>query len=144
MSIANVDVLLPAAPRKPARDKGAWWQRLFLLVGVVGLVLLVRSLPKADWPALLGHVGPALPVTVAVALGWIALYSRQFHVILEGAVGWGRLIYNRVVGDAYNVIIPVGDLGGDPVRLVDLSKQIDTATAVRGMVVERLVAVTGG
>jgi Lysylphosphatidylglycerol synthase TM region len=144
VSTINADIFVPATPHKPSRAKGSWWQHLLLLVGVAGLVLLVRSLPRADWPALLGRVGPALPITVAVALGWVALYSRQFRVILEGAVGWGRLIYNRVVGDAYNLIIPVGDLGGDPVRLLDLSTQMDAATAVRGMVVEHLVALTGG
>ena len=149
MSAASVDVPVVASlageqrGAKKAAAKGSRWQRGLLLVGVIGLGVLIRSLRDADWPALLARVGPALPLTVAVALGWVALYSRQFHVILDGTVGWGRLIYNRVVGDAYNVIIPVGDLGGDPVRLVDLSAQVGTAAAVRGMVIEHLVSLTG-
>ncbi|HVR63165.1 MAG TPA: lysylphosphatidylglycerol synthase domain-containing protein [Polyangia bacterium] len=149
MSVASMDVPPVARPngveraRTQAAPRSAWWQRGLLLVGVIGVGLLIRSLPAAGWPALLGRVGPALPLMVAVALGWVALYSRQFSVILDGSIGWGRLIYNRVVGDAYNAIIPVGDLGGDPVRLMDLAAQVGTATAVRGMVIEHLVSLTG-
>ena len=132
-----------AAPPRAA-PKAAWWQRGMLLAGVVGLVVLVRSLPRANWTALLVRVGPFLPLLVAIALGWMALYARGLRVILDGAVAWGRLIRNRVVGDAYNVVMPLGDVGGDPIRMADLGVQVGTAGGVRAIVFDRLVYVTGG
>jgi uncharacterized membrane protein YbhN (UPF0104 family) len=113
-------------------------------VGIVGLILLWRSLPHADWRAVLRQVGPALPVLVAIALAWTAFYARALRVIVDGGVGWGRLVYNRFVGDAFNVVMPIGDIGGDPLRVMDLGRQVGTTKAVRAVVLDRLVYVTGG
>jgi uncharacterized membrane protein YbhN (UPF0104 family) len=74
----------------------------------------------------------------------MAFFARGLHVILDGAVGWGRLVYNRFVGEAFNVVMPIGDLGGDPLRVMDLGRQVGTAKAVRAIVFDRLVYVTGG
>jgi len=122
----------------------AWWQRGMLLAGVVGLVVLLWSLPRANWAVLFVRVGPFFPLLAAIALGWMALYARALRVILDGSVAWGRLVRNRVVGDAYNVIMPLGDVGGDPIRIADLGAQVGTAAGVRAIVFDRLVYVTGG
>lgn len=137
--------LEPAAVQtRRAATGSSWWQRGLFAVGIVGLTLLWRSLPHADWPAVLRQVGPALPVLAAIALAWTAFYARGLRVILDGAVGWGRLVYNRFVGDAFNVVMPIGDLGGDPLRVMDLGRQLGTTKAVRAIVFDRLVYVTGG
>jgi uncharacterized membrane protein YbhN (UPF0104 family) len=80
----------------------------------------------------------------AIALGWMAFYARGLRVILDGAVGWGRLVYNRFIGEAFNVVMPLGDLGGDPLRVMDLGRHVGTAKAVRAIVLDRLVYVAGG
>src|SRR5262249_7036192 len=82
---------------------------------------------------------PVLPVLAGIAVGWMALYARGLRVILDGAIGWGRLIANRIVGDAYNVVAPVGDVGGDPVRIFDLAADLGTAPAGRAVVLGRIV-----
>jgi uncharacterized membrane protein YbhN (UPF0104 family) len=136
----------PPADRMPARAPGrsSWWQRAVMLAGAVGFVVLARSLPHADWRALAVRVGPALPLAVAIALGWMALYARGLQVILGDAIRLGRLVYNRVVGDAYNVITPLAGAGGDPVRVMDLAAEVGTAGAVRAIVIDRLVYSTAG
>jgi hypothetical protein len=66
------------------------------------------------------------------------------RVILGGAVTWGRLFYNRVMGEAYNVVMPFGDVGGDPLRILDLGAEVGTARAVRAIVLDRLTYATSG
>ena len=129
-----------------ARGKttSTWWQRGVMLAGTFGFVWLVRSLPHADWPTPISQVGPVLPVAAGVALVWMAFYARGVRGGLDGAVGWGRLVYNRVIGDAYNVIAPIGDVGGDPLRMMDLAAQVGTAAAVRAIVIDRVVYATSG
>jgi hypothetical protein len=152
MSVADVsaasDVTLRvnAGDRAPDRGgrKAQWLQRGLLAVGVVGLVLLVRSLPHADWALLLRRVGPVMPLLMAIAISWMVFYARGLREILTGSVGWGRLVFNRLIGEAYNVVMPLGDLGGDPLRVLDLGEQVGTANAVRAIVFDRLVYVTGG
>jgi len=151
MSAAEVDaapvVSLPAngvgEPISPPRSR-RWWQGALSLAGLVGLVVLVRSLPHADWAALMARVGPALPILAAIALGWMALYARALRVILAGTVAWVPLVRNRFVGEAYNVAMPFGDVGGDPFRIMDLSARVGAVAAVRAIVFDRLVYVTGG
>jgi predicted RND superfamily exporter protein/uncharacterized membrane protein YbhN (UPF0104 family) len=132
----------PRSPRAPGRSP--WWQRAVMLAGAVGFLVMVRSLPHADWRALVVRVGPALPIAAAITLGWMALYARGLGVILGDAVRLGRLVYNRVVGDAYNVITPLAGAGGDPVRVMDLAAEVGTAGAVRAIVIDRLVYSTAG
>jgi uncharacterized membrane protein YbhN (UPF0104 family) len=115
-----------------------------MAAGAIGFVAMVRSLPHANWSDLIARVGPVLPFLAAIAVGWMALYARGLRVILDGAVGWGRLIANRIVGDAYNVVAPVGDVGGDPVRMFDLAADLGTAPAVRAIVLDRIVYSTSG
>jgi len=153
MSVAESSPPPTAAPAplgigKPAIGREARkttrWQLAVMIAGAVGLVVMLRSLPRTDWLALIAQIGPALPVTAGVALAWMAFYARGLRVILDGAVRWGRLVNNRVIGDAYNVIAPVGDVGGDPIRIVDLAVEVGTANAARAIVLDRLVYSTSG
>jgi uncharacterized membrane protein YbhN (UPF0104 family) len=127
-----------------AEPKRAWWRLGVMAAGAIGFVAMVRSLPRANWSDLIARVGPVLPVLAGIAVGWMALYARGLRVILDGAVGWGRLIANRIVGDAYNVVAPVGDVGGDPIRIFDLAADVGTAPAVRAIVLDRVVYSTSG
>ena len=129
---------------RSSAGRWAWVQRGLLLGGAVGLVLLIRSLPHADWAALVPRVGPAFPLLAAIAIGWMALYARGLRTVLNDAVGWGRLLKNRFLGEAYNVVMPLGDVGGDPLRVMDLGAEIGTANAVRAIVFDRLVYAASG
>jgi hypothetical protein len=115
-----------------------------LLVGAVGLALLVRSMSHTNWTVVFVRLGPVLPLTAAVALGWMAIYARGLRAIIDDAIGWGRLLYNKIVGEAYNVAMPLGDVGGDPFRIADIASEVGTATAVRAIVLDRLVYATSG
>jgi hypothetical protein len=143
VSDAPTPSLAPIAKERAA-PKSTRWQWVLSFAGVVGIVVLVRSLPRANWAALLARLGPAFPLLAAIALGWMALYARGLRVVLDDAVDWARLVRNRVVGDAYNVVMPLGDLGGDPFRIADLADAVGTTNAVRAIVFDRLVYVTGG
>ena len=121
-----------------------WWRRLLVGAGVAGLVALVRSLPPQDWAALVRQVGPALPVLVAVAVGWMAAYARGLSVIVDGAVGWGRLLHSRMVSEAYNVLTPLAGMGGEPMKVIDLASRMGTPRAVRAVVIDRVAYLTGG
>lgn len=154
MSVVGVSHHVPLSVGVPDADKptpqlrtargGSWWRRGFLFGGAAGLVIVLRSLPRADWAGLLTRVGPAFPLLVAIAVGGSTLYARGLRVILNDAVRWGSLIKNRVIGDAFNVLMPFGDIGGDPLRVMHLGAQLGTPNAVRGIVFDRLVYATSG
>jgi glycosyltransferase 2 family protein len=130
----------------PPRAKQArWWQRAAVAAAGVGLVGLLKALPEADLPGLLRRVGPAMPLLMAIALVWMAAYARSMRVIImDRAVGWGRLLYGRLVGEAYNVLTPLAGLGGDPLKILDLAEQVGTARAVRAVVLDRFAYAAGG
>lgn len=139
----TVAAMAAAAP-VASTARSPWWRRGAMLVGAAGLVALSRSLPRTDWLALIARVGPIFPLLCGVAIALISLYARGLRVIVGGVVGWGRLTYNRFVGEAYNVVMPLGDIGGDPLRVMDLAGQVGTARAVRAIVLDRLTYATSG
>jgi 1L-myo-inositol 1-phosphate cytidylyltransferase / CDP-L-myo-inositol myo-inositolphosphotransferase len=121
-----------------------WWQRAASIAGLVGLVALVDAAPAGELMALLGRLGPGVPLLALIALGWMAAYARGLRAILDGAVSWSRLLYNRLVGEAFNVLTPLAGLGGDPLKVLDLSPHVGTARAIRAVVIDRFAYAAAG
>jgi uncharacterized membrane protein YbhN (UPF0104 family) len=121
-----------------------WWQRAAGIAGLVGLVALVDAAPAGELTALLRRLGPGVPLLVLIAMGWMAAYARGLRAILDGAVSWSRLLYNRLVAEAFNVLTPLAGLGGDPLKILDLSPHVGTARAVRAVVIDRFAYASAG
>jgi glycosyltransferase 2 family protein len=121
-----------------------WWQRAAGVAGLVGLVALVDAAPAGELTALLARLGPGVPLLALVAMGWMAAYARGLRAILDGAVSWSRLLYNRLVGEAFNVLTPLAGLGGDPLKVLDLSPHVGTARAIRAVVLDRFAYAAAG
>ena len=144
-------LILDVAPEMEVRPAGSrvarkasWWQRGMMLAGAVGLGFLLRSMSHTRWTTVFIRLGPVLPLTAAVALGWMTVYARGLSAIVDGAVGWGRLTYNKIVGEAYNVAMPLGDVEGDPFRITDIASGVGHRDRRARIVLDRMVYATSG
>ena len=105
-----------------------WFWRGLFLVGGLGLLWL--ALGQADlaavWTALGGFGLPACGLVLAVFFSAFLLDTASWQLMLPSVrcdMPWlYRLWKVRMVGEALNVIVPAGTLGGEPVKAVMLKK----------------------
>lgn len=111
---------------------------IFLCIGIIAVVIMLltfdipyaqiwKNLHKAGW------------WFVAVVLIWIPIYminAWSWMVIIKGndkkcAVPYFQILKYTISGYALNYITPVGLLGGEPYRIMELSKyyNIDRASS---------------
>ena len=102
---------------------GELWQHLthagYWLIPIIGVWLLVYGLNALSWRAvILGNVG-------------------QEEIAARGLSGWRlfwRIYRLTITGYALNYATPVGGLGGEPYRIMELSKNIDKQHATSSVI----------
>jgi hypothetical protein len=115
------------------------WTKLLLFTG--GLALLawvVARYPLAG----IGQAAVALlpwgALAPALALAWAAAGAAATHALLGAAVPWAAVLWNRLVTDGYNDLVP-GGFAGEVFRAQHLSGFIAPDRAVAATLDDRLV-----
>jgi hypothetical protein len=123
------------APRRLPR----WTDVAALAVGLGLLVYVLSRFPLGPvWQACL-HAGPLVLLTPLIAIGWIVFNTVAMRVLLDGRVPFGALLHNRLVGDGYNMLLPLAGLGGEPWKVRHLSTFVPTQVAVAALIRDRVI-----
>ncbi len=89
-------------------------------------------------------IGGRVFLVFAVAILWIVTNTLCTSTLLRNKVPFLDLLYNNITGEAYNTILPLASVGGEPYRIQHMTNWLDLHTASRAVVVERLIrAITG-
>lgn len=92
----------------------------------------------------LALIGGKVFLVFSVAILWIVTNSLCTRTLVQGKVPFIDLLYNHITGEAYNTILPLASMGGEPYRIQHLTNWLDLHTASRTVVVDRLIrAITG-
>lgn len=128
-------------PDSPRRDwrRPNWFDSTALVVGLVLLGYVLTRVPLADIAHACQRVGPLVLITPLIALGWNVCNTSALHVLLEGRVPWRDLLWNRLVGDGYNSVLPLAGLGGEPWKLRHLTQFIATDRAIAALIRDRIL-----
>ncbi len=116
----------------------------FYLLGVVILVALIFNLELNVVAESMAAVGNKLFLVFSVAIIWILANTMCIRTLVRGKVPFADLLFNQMTGDAYNTIIPMAGLGGEPYKIKHLTQWLDWHTASRAIVVDRLIHATTG
>ncbi|HHM21725.1 MAG TPA: hypothetical protein ENJ20_06845, partial [Bacteroidetes bacterium] len=112
----------------------------FYLLGVVILCALIFNMDLQVVSASLSKVGNKVFLIFSVAILWIITNALCIQAVIgRGKVPFPDLVYNQLAGDAYNTIIPMAGLGGEPFKIKHLTQWLDWHTASRSIVVDRLI-----
>lgn len=111
----------------------------FYLLGVVILCALIFHMDLNVITASLSQIGQKVFLVFSVAILWILAYTMCIYTLVERKVAFSDLLYNQLTGDAYNQIIPLGGLGGEPYKIKHLTQWLDWHTASRAIVIDRLI-----
>lgn len=120
---------------------------LRVVMGAAGVGLLVWLLSTAPLAAI-GHeivrMGWGLLLAIPIVLGWTAANSRGLHLLLGTRIPTLRLTGHRVIGDSFNAIVPAAGVGGEPLRIAMLARDVPTIEAAVAIVSDRLLNLVAG
>ncbi len=144
----GISALQRAAEAPKAVVAAKWKSQLkkalpFILgIGIVAALLFYVPLNLvADSLALIGN---KVFLVFSVAMLWIITNTLTTSTLVKGKVPFIDLLYNQITGEAYNTILPLASMGGEPYRIQHLTNWLDLHTASRTIVVDRLIrAITG-
>jgi SAM-dependent methyltransferase len=129
-----------APAHAPARR---WWlchfDLVFLVIGLALLSWMLSRQPLSDIYDAVVRMGPIAFVTPLIALAWFPTHATALWVLLDARPPWSEVLYNRLVGDGYNALLPMAGLGGEPFKARHLSRFIPIDRAVTALVRDRVI-----
>ncbi len=116
------------------------YRNIFLLIGIIAIVVMLLTLDMS-WADLLANVRRAGIWLPAVIVLWIPIYMMNAHawrvILNDGAatkVGYWRMLKYTISGYALNYVTPVGLLGGEPYRIMELSAYVGATRATSSVI----------
>jgi hypothetical protein len=116
-----------------------WVRRTFMAIGLALVVWVLTQVPLDDIVGAFEQLGPWALITPIFAMCWFASSSTALWNLLEGAVPWRALYWNRIVGEGYNALVPAAGLGGELFKLNQLSRYVASQRAVVALINDRLI-----
>jgi uncharacterized protein (TIRG00374 family) len=99
---------------------------LYLLIGVALLGLVIAEADFAQVGEQISRVGAWFFVILAVYFAAFALDSMTWHMTIPSlplTAQWAYRVWKlRMVGEAFNTVMPAGGMGGEPVKAAYLKK----------------------
>lgn len=113
---------------------------ILFLIGIAAVVVMLLTF-KISFIELWDYIRKASFWLVAAVLLWGGLYALNalsMRIIVRGSgpcpVSFGRMWQIVVSGFALNTTVPVGGIGGEPYRIMELAKFIGTERATSSVV----------
>ena len=117
-----------------------WLSKILFLIGIIAVVVMLLTF-KVSFAELWSYIQRAGYWLVAAILLWGVLYGLNalaLRIIIRGSgpcpIGFCRLWQIVVSGFALNTTVPVGGIGGEPYRIMELSKYIGVERATSSVV----------
>lgn len=115
------------------------YRNIFLGIGLTAIVVMLCTFPMS-WDELWKHVRRAGYWFPAVVLLWIPIYmtnARAWQLIINDGtahVGFWRVLKYTISGYALNYVTPVGLLGGEPYRIMELTPYVGASKAASSVI----------
>ncbi|MBO7589836.1 MAG: flippase-like domain-containing protein [Bacteroidaceae bacterium] len=116
------------------------WQTLFFLSGVAAVILMLLTF-DADWVRVrevLSQAGIWFPVIVLLWGGIYLMNACSFGLIINDGTGRGvpfcKVFQLTVSGYALNYVTPLGLMGGEPYRILELQRYVGGRKATSAVI----------
>ena len=119
--------------------KSPWLRRGLVLLGAALLAFLVSRFPLDAIADACMRLGMWVFLTPILCMTWYGASSMALYHLLDGAVPWRALMWNRVVGESYNQLIPAAGVGGEPFKLKLLAEYVDVQRGIVALINDRLL-----
>ena len=117
---------------------------VFYLVGMGILGFLISKMPLGEVMHALQSVGLNVFWVFAVAPLWIMANTMALSSLTHHRVGFFNLLYNQLVGEAMNTVVPLAGIGGEPFKIKHLSRWLPLGDASQAIIMDRLIHAVSG
>jgi choline kinase/phosphatidylglycerophosphate synthase len=148
VGLVMMSITVVRALEKENRDNGRPASNplvfVFFLVGVGILGFLISKMPLGEVMEALQSVGLNVFWVFAVAPLWIMANTMALSSLIRHRVGFLNLLYNQLVGEAMNTVVPLAGIGGEPFKVKHLSRWLPLGEASQAIIFDRLVHAVSG
>jgi len=116
-----------------------WMRRGLIAFGVALLAYTISWFPLSEVADAVHGLGGWVLVTPVLCMCWFFASSFALHHLLDRRVPVRALMWNRVVGEGYNALVPAGGLGGEPFKLLHITRYVDKRTGVIALINDRML-----
>ena len=125
------------------------WNNIFFVCGLVAVVVMFFTF-DVSFVELWGHICRAGYLLIPIVGLWIIVYginALAWMAVIKGNtdpdehVGFWRIYKLTITGYALNYATPVGGLGGEPYRIMELSKDISKQHATSSVILYAMMHV---
>jgi hypothetical protein len=116
----------------------------FFLVGLGILGFLIKKMPFGEVMEALNSVGLNVLWIFAVAPLWFFANTMALSSLTHHRVGFFHLLYNQMVGEAMNTVVPLAGIGGEPFKVKHLSRWLPIGEASQAIVLDRVIHAVSG
>ncbi|MEL6867776.1 MAG: lysylphosphatidylglycerol synthase domain-containing protein, partial [Bacteroidota bacterium] len=112
---------------------------LLYMIGVIILCLMIYNMEITVVAESLSTVGGMVFLVFATAIPWIFANAMSIANLTRNKIPFLDLLYIELTGDAYNAIIPLAGLGGEPYKIKQINNWLDLDVASNAIVHNRLI-----
>lgn len=112
----------------------------FFLIGIVLLVHLVRRFGVHELYQTMLQVGPNIGWVMGIPLFWNLAHTLGWYFVLEETgnhISFWQLLRLKLIGETVNTITPISFMGGDPVRIYFLQKNMPGTLSTASVILDR-------
>lgn len=131
-----------AAKTKPASSGlriPRWVDKALLVVGLGLFAYVVSRYPLDEIASHVAGMWPRVALTPLIALSWFSCSTSSLYLLLDRRVPWLRLLWIRLVGDSYNSLLPLAGFGGEPFKIRQLTRSVESAVVMATLIRDRIV-----
>jgi hypothetical protein len=135
-------VMTETAKAKPASGGlrvPRWLDKALLAVGLALFGYVVSRFPFDEIASKVTGMWPGVALTPLIALSWFSCSTSALYLLLDRRVPWLRLLWIRLVGDSYNTLLPLAGFGGEPFKIRQLSRTVESAAVMATLIRDRIV-----
>lgn len=116
-----------------------WVDKALLIAGLALFGYVVSRYPLGNIEDAVAGMWPGVALTPLIALSWFAAGSSALYLLLDRRVRWLRVLWIRLVGDSYNSLLPFAGFGGEPFKVRQLSRSLESANVMATLIRDRVV-----
>ncbi len=117
---------------------------LFYVIGLSILGYLLSQTPIDPIFESLRTVGSGIFLFFLVAPFWFAANALSLSNLADNRVNFLNLYYTQFVGEAYNAVVPLAGLAGEPYKIKHLSQWLPLGDATQVIVRDRIIHAISG
>ena len=112
---------------------------LFYMIGVGLLLFLIHNMEIDAVFKSMSTVGGMVFLVFATAIPWIFVNTLSISNLVKHKIPFVDLLYIELTGDAYNAIIPLAGLGGEPYKVRCMTDFLPLEESSRAIIQNRLI-----